>query len=196
MAISTEMVQQLRQCTGAGVLECKKALEQSQGNMEEAVKILRTKGIAQAEKKASRSTKQGLVATYVHMGGQLGVLVEVNCETDFVARTDDFQTLTHDLAMQVAAANPIYVKREDIPAEILEKEKEIARSQVAGKPANVAEKIIAGKLEKYYEQFCLVDQPFIKDDKVKINDYLKSSIAKIGENIVIKRFARFKLGEE
>jgi elongation factor Ts len=196
MAISTEMVQQLRQCTGAGVLECKKALEQSQGNQEEAVKILRTKGIAQAEKKASRSTKQGLIATYLHLGGQLGVLVEVNCETDFVARTDDFQNLTHDLAMQVAAANPIYVKREDIPAEIIEKEKEIARSQVAGKPANVAEKIIAGKLEKFYEQFCLVDQPFIKDDKIKINDYLKSSIAKIGENIVIKRFARFKLGEE
>jgi len=191
-----EMVQKLRQATGAGVLECKKALEQAKGDIEEAVKILRTKGMAQAEKKSARTTKQGLIASYVHMGGQLGVLVEVDCETDFVARNEDFQNLVHDLAMQIAAANPLYVKRDEIPAAVLEKEKEIASSQVTGKPANVVEKIVTGKLEKYYEQFCLLDQVFIKDDKVKISELLKAAIARIGENIVVKRFVRFKLGEE
>lgn len=196
MAISMEMVQKLRQATGAGILECKKALEEAQGNIDEAIKILRTKGIAQAAKKATRVTSQGLVVSYIHMGGQLGVLVEVNCETDFVARTEDFQTLTRNLAMQIAAANPLYIKREDIPAEVLEKEKEIAQAQISGKPANVAEKIVAGKLEKYYEQVCLLDQAYIKDDKIKVFDFLKSAIAKIGENIVIKRFVRYKLGEE
>ncbi len=196
MVISMEMVQKLRQATGAGVLECKKALEQAKGDIEEAVKILRTKGMAQAEKKSARTTKQGLIASYVHMGGQLGVLVEVDCETDFVARNEDFQNLVHDLAMQIAAANPLYVKRDEIPAAVLEKEKEIASSQVTGKPANVVEKIVTGKLEKYYEQFCLLDQVFIKDDKVKISELLKAAIARIGENIVVKRFVRFKLGEE
>ncbi|MDD5491279.1 MAG: translation elongation factor Ts [bacterium] len=195
MSISMEMVQKLRQSTGAGVLECKKALEESKGVIEEAVKILRTKGIAQAEKKSARTTSQGLVASYVHLGGQLGVLVEINCETDFVARTDDFKALAHDIAMQIAAVNPLYVKRQDIPAEILDKEREIAKAQVTGKPANVMEKIVEGKLEKYYEQFCLLDQPFIKDDKIKISDHLKNTIAKLGENITVRRFARIKLGE-
>ena len=195
MSISMEMVQKLRQSTGAGVLECKKALEESKGVIEEAIKILRTKGIAQAEKKSARTTSQGLVASYVHLGGQLGVLVEINCETDFVARTDDFKALAHDIAMQVAAVNPLYVKRQDIPAEVLDKEREIAKAQVTGKPANVLEKIVEGKLEKYYEQFCLLDQPFIKDDKIKIADHLKNTIAKLGENITVRRFARIKLGE-
>lgn len=195
MSISMEMVQKLRQSTGAGVLECKKALEESKGVIEEAVKILRTKGIAQAEKKSARTTSQGLVASYVHLGGQLGVLVEINCETDFVARTDDFKALAHDIAMQIAAVNPLYVKRQDIPAEILDKEREIAKAQVTGKPANVMEKIVEGKLEKYYEQFCLLDQPFIKDDKIKISDHLKNTIAKLGENITVRRFARIKLGD-
>ncbi|MDD5132210.1 MAG: translation elongation factor Ts [bacterium] len=195
MSISMEMVQKLRQSTGAGVLECKKALEESKGVIEEAIKILRTKGIAQAEKKSARTTSQGLVASYVHLGGQLGVLVEINCETDFVARTDDFKALAHDIAMQVAAVNPLYVKRQDVPAEILDKEREIAKAQVTGKPTNVMEKIVEGKLEKYYEQFCLLDQPFIKDDKIKISDHLKNTIAKLGENITVRRFARIKLGE-
>jgi elongation factor Ts len=195
MSISMEMVQKLRQTTGAGVLECKKALEESKGVVEEAIKILRTKGIAQAEKKSARTTSQGLVASYVHLGGQLGVLVEINCETDFVARTDDFKNLAHDIAMQVAAVNPLYVKRQDVPAEIMDKEREIAKAQVTGKPANVIEKIVAGKLEKYYEQFCLLDQPFIKDDKIKVSDYLKNTIAKLGENITVRRFVRIKLGE-
>jgi elongation factor Ts len=190
-----EMVQKLRQTTGAGVLECKKALEESKGVIEEAIKILRTKGIAQAEKKSARTTSQGLVASYVHLGGQLGVLVEINCETDFVARTDDFKSLAHDIAMQVAAVNPLFVKRQDVPAEILDKEREIAKAQVIGKPANVMEKIVEGKLEKYYEQFCLLDQPFIKDDKIKISDHLKNTIAKLGENITVRRFARIKLGD-
>ncbi len=195
MAISMEMVQKLRQTTGAGVLECKKALEESKGVIDEAIKILRTKGIAQAEKKSVRATSQGLVASYVHLGGQLGALVEINCETDFVARTEDFQALAHDVAMQVAAVNPLYVKRQDVPAEILDKEREIAKAQVTGKPANVVEKIMEGKLEKYYEQFCLLDQPFIKDDKIKVSDHLKNTIAKLGENITVRRFARIKLGE-
>lgn len=191
-----EMVQKLRQTTGAGVLACKKALEESKGVIEEAVKILRTKGIAQAEKKAARTTSQGLVTSYVHLGGQLGVLVEVNCETDFVARTEDFKNLAHDLAMQIAAVNPLYVKRQDVPAAILDKEKDIAQAQVIGKPEKVMEKIVAGKLEKYYEQFCLLDQPFIKDDKIKVSDHMKNTIAKLGENITVRRFARIKLGEE
>jgi elongation factor Ts len=195
MSISMEMVQKLRQTTGAGVLECKKALEESKGAIEEAIKILRTKGIAQAEKKSARTTSQGLVASYVHLGGQLGVLVEINCETDFVARTDDFKSLAHDIAMQIAAVNPLFVKRQDVPAEILDKEREIAKAQVTGKPANVMEKIIDGKLEKYYEQFCLLDQPFIKEDKIKVSDHLKNTIAKLGENITVRRFARIKLGE-
>lgn len=196
MSISMEMVQKLRQTTGAGVLECKKALEESKGVIEEAVNILRTKGIAQAEKKAARTTSQGLVTSYVHLGGQLGVLVEVNCETDFVARTEDFKNLAHDLAMQIAAVNPLYVKRQDVPAAILDKEKDIAKAQVIGKPEKVMEKIVEGKLEKYYEQFCLLDQPFIKDDKIKVSDHMKSTIAKLGENITVRRFVRIKLGEE
>lgn len=196
MSISMDMVQKLRQTTGAGVLECKKALEESKGVIEEAVKILRTKGIAQAEKKAARTTSQGLVASYVHLGGQLGVLVEVNCETDFVARTEDFKNLAHDLAMQIAAVNPLYVKRQDVPAAILAKEKDIAKAQVIGKPEKVMEKIVEGKLEKYYEQFCLLDQPFIKDDKIKVSEHMKNTIAKLGENITVRRFARIKLGEE
>ncbi len=196
MSISMEMVQKLRQTTGAGVLECKKALEESKGVIEEAVKILRTKGIAQAEKKAARTTSQGLVTSYVHLGGQLGVLVEVNCETDFVARTEDFKSLAHDLAMQIAAVNPLFVKRQDVPAAILDKEKEIAKAQAIGKPEKVMEKIVEGKLEKYYEQFCLLDQPFIKDDKIKVSDHMMNTIAKLGENITVRRFARIKLGEE
>lgn len=196
MPISMDLVQKVRQTTGAGVMDCKKALEEAKGDIEEAIKILRTKGMAQAEKKAARSTSQGLIASYIHLGGQLGVLVEVNCETDFVARTPDFQNLVHDIALQIAAANPLYVKREDIPAETLEKEREIARAQVTGKPANIINKIVEGKLEKYYEQVCLLDQFFIKDDTVKVSEYVKNGIARLGENVNIKRFVRFKLGEE
>lgn len=196
MPISMDLVQKVRQTTGAGVMDCKKALEEAKGDIEEAIKILRTKGMALAEKKAARATSQGLIASYIHMGGQLGVLVEVNCETDFVARTPDFQNLVHDIALQITAANPLYVKRQDIPQERLEKEREIARAQVTGKPANIIDKIVEGKLEKYYEQVCLLDQLFIKDDTIKVSEYVKNGIARIGENINIKRFVRFKLGEE
>ncbi|MBI5555757.1 MAG: elongation factor Ts [Elusimicrobia bacterium] len=196
MSISMEMVQKLRQTTGSGILECKKALEESKGVIEEAVKIVGAKGLALADIKAARTSSQGLVTSYVHLGDQLGVLVEVNCETDFVARTEDFKNLAHDLAMQIAAVNPLYVKRQDVPAAILDKEKDIAQAQVIGKPEKVMEKIVAGKLEKYYEQFCLLDQPFIKDDKIKVSDHMKHTMAKLGENITVRRFARIKIGEE
>lgn len=196
MAVTMELVQKVRQITGAGVMDCKKALEETQGDIEEAIKVLRTKGMAQAEKKAARATSQGLIASYIHAGGQLGVLVEVNCETDFVARTEDFQSLVHNIALQIAAANPLYVKRQDVPEEVLVKEREIARAQVVGKPANIVDKIVEGKLEKYYEQVCLLDQLFIKDDTMKVSELIKNNIARIGENISVKRFVRFKLGEE
>lgn len=196
MIVASSDVQKLRQTTGAGILDCKKALEEAGGNLEEAIKILRTKGIAKAEKKASRTTSQGVIDSYIHLGGKLGVLIEVNCETDFVARNEDFNNLVHNLAMQVAAANPLYTRREDIPNEIIEKEKEIYRAQVTGKPAQVVEKIVEGKLEKYYQEICLLEQPFIKDDKISVSEYLKQAIARIGENIVVRRFTRYKLGEE
>lgn len=196
MAVTMELVQKVRQITGAGVMDCKKALEETKGDIDGAIKVLRTKGMAQAEKKAARVTSQGIIASYIHAGGQLGVLVEVNCETDFVARTEDFQSLVHNVALQVAAANPMYVKRQDIPNEVLEKEREIAKAQVVGKPANIVDKIVEGKLEKYYEQVCLLDQLFIKDDTIKISEFIKNGVARIGENINVKRFVRFKLGEE
>jgi len=197
MNITADTVKELREQTGAGMMDCKKALCEAEGSVEKALDILRQKGLAMASKRAAKEASQGLIGSYIHMG-KIGVLVEVNCETDFVAKTDDFQELVKDVAMHIAASNPVYVKREDIPSEIIEKEKEIYTSQVTNKPPQVVEKIIDGKLEKYYSDMCLVDQIFVKDpdQKKKIRDLIIEKIAKLGENILIKRFSRFQLGEK
>ena len=195
--ITADMVKKLRDATGAGMMECKKALVEAQGNMEEAVTILRKLGLAQATKKAGRSTNEGVIGHYIHMGGKIGVLVEVNCESDFVARTDDFQNLTREIAMHIAAAAPQYVRREEVPADVLERERAIYRGQMEGqnKPAAVIEKIVEGKLNSFYEQVCLLDQPSVRDPKITIGQIVQQAIAKMGENIAIPRFVRFKLGE-
>ena len=195
--ISAAMVKKLRDMTGAGMMECKAALTEAKGNMEEATTILRKRGLAQASKKAGRSTNEGLIGSYIHMGGKIGVLVEVNCESDFVARTEDFQNLAREIAMHIAAASPQYVRREDVPAEVLEREREIYRAQMQGqnKPPQVIEKIVEGKLNSFYEQVCLLDQPSIRDPKVTIGQLVTQAIAKLGENIAVPRFVRFKLGE-
>jgi elongation factor Ts len=197
MAITAEMVKQLRDKTGAGMMDCKAALAESNGDMDKAVEILRKKGIASASKRSGRATKEGVVGHYIHMGGKVGVLVEVNCETDFVARTDDFQNLAREVAMHVAAADPRYVSRDQVPAAELEKEKEIYRAQFAGsgKPDNVIDKIVEGKLGSFYAQVCLVEQPSVRDPNVTIQQMLQAATAKTGENITISRFVRFKLGE-
>ncbi len=197
MAITAEMVKQLRDRTGAGMMDCKAALAESGGDMEKAIDILRKKGMASASKRAGRATREGVVGHYIHMGGKVGVLVEVNCETDFVARTDDFQALAKEIAMHIAAADPRFVRREEVKPEDLEREKEIYRAQFAdsGKPANVVEKIIEGKLGSYYAQACLLEQPSVRDPNVTIEQMLQAATAKTGENITVTRFARFKLGE-
>jgi len=197
MEITAAMVKQLRDLTGAGMMECKAALTEAKGNIEEATTILRKRGLAQATKKAGRTTNEGLIGSYIHMGGKIGVLVEVNCESDFVARTDDFQNLAREIAMHIAAANPQYVRREDVPSEVLDREREIYRSQMAGqnKPPAVIDKIVEGKLNSFFEQMCLLDQPSIRDPKVTIGQTVQQAIAKMGENIAIPRFVRFKLGE-
>ena len=195
--ISAALVKQLRDKTGAGMMECKKALTEANGNMEEAITILRKAGLAQAAKRAGRTTAQGLIGSYIHMGGKIGVLVEVNCESDFVARTDDFNNLVKELAMHVAAADPKWVRREDVPADAIEKEKSIYRAQMAnsGKPENVLEKIIEGKLGSFYSQFVLLDQPSVRDGAVTISQLVAQASAKTGENIQINRFIRFRVGE-
>jgi elongation factor Ts len=195
--ISAALVKQLRDATGAGMMECKAALTEAKGNLDEATTILRKRGLAQATKKAGRSTNEGLVGSYIHMGGKIGVLVEVNCESDFVARTDDFQNLAREIAMHIAAANPQYVRREDVPADLLERERGIYRGQMEGqkKPAAVIDKIVEGKLNSFYEEACLMDQPSIRDPKMTIGQIVQAAIAKMGENIAIPRFVRFKLGE-
>jgi elongation factor Ts len=197
MEITAAMVKQLRDLTGAGMMECKAALTEAKGNMEEATTILRKRGLAQASKKAGRSTNEGLIGSYIHMGGKIGVLVEVNCESDFVARTEDFQNLAREIAMHIAAASPQYVRREDVPGELLDREREIYRAQMQGqnKPEHVIEKIVEGKLNSFYEQVCLLDQPSIRDPKVTIGQLVTQAIAKLGENIAVPRFVRFKLGE-
>jgi len=197
MAITAEMVKQLRDRTGAGMMDCKAALAEAGGDMEKAIDILRTKGMASATKRAGRATREGVIGHYIHMGGKVGVLVEVNCETDFVARTDDFQALAKEIAMHIAAADPRFVRREEVKPEDLEREKEIYRAQFAdsGKPANVIEKIIEGKLGSYYAQACLLEQPSVRDPNVTIEQMLQAATAKTGENITVTRFARFKLGE-
>ena len=195
--VSANMVKELREKTGAGMMDCKKALAEAGGDFAKAEEVLRKKGLAAAAKKSSRAATEGQVASYIHMGGKIGVLVEVNCETDFVARTDGFQSLVKDIAMQIAAASPTWVRREEVPADVIAKELEIAKAQMRDqkKPEAILEKIAQGKLEKFYEQFCLLDQPFVKEDKKKISEVLTDAVAKIGENIQIRRFARFVLGE-
>ena len=195
VTITADQVKKLRDLTGAGMMECKAALTEANGNIDEATTILRKRGLAQATKKAGRSTNEGLIGSYIHMGGKIGVLVEVNCESDFVARTDDFQSLAREIAMHVAAASPQYVKREDVPADVLERERSIYREQVKDKPAQVIEKIVDGKLNSFYEQVCLLDQPSIRDPKETIGKMVQAAIARLGENISIARFVRFKLGE-
>jgi elongation factor Ts len=194
---SAALVKQLRDKTGAGMMDCKRALDETKGNIEEAEVVLRKKGIAAAAKRQSRSARQGTIGTYIHPGSQLGVMVEVNCETDFVARTEDFQDLVKDLAMHIAAADPKYLRRDEVPAAVLEKERDIAstRARNEGKPDKVIEKIVEGRLAKFYEEVCLLDQPFIKENTTSIEQLIKSKITKTQENIVIARFARFKVGE-
>jgi len=196
-AITADQVKQLREKTGAGMMECKAALAEANGNMDEAITILRKRGLAQAAKRAGRTTAQGLISSYIHMGGKIGVLVEVNCESDFVARTEDFQNLAKEVAMHIAAADPKWVRREDVPAEAIEKEKSIYRAQMenTGKPAQVLDKIIEGKLGSFYSQFVLLDQPSIRDNNVAISQLIAQASAKTGENIQINRFVRFRVGE-
>jgi elongation factor Ts len=194
--VSPTLVKQLREKTNAGMMDCKKALVEAGGDLEKAEDILRKKGIASASKKASRSVKEGVVASYIHLQGKVGVLVEVNCETDFVAKNDIFREFVKDLTLHIAAAHPIYVVRDEVPEAVIEREREIYREQVKGKPANVVEKIVDGKLEKFYGSVCLLDQAFIKDPDKTIKDLVASKIAELGENIVIRRFARFAVGEE
>ncbi len=195
--VSASMVKELREKTGAGMMDCKKALTEAGGDFDKAEELLRKKGLSAAAKKSSRAATEGAVASYIHMGGKIGVLVEVNCETDFVARTEGFQVLVKDLAMQIAAAAPQWVKREEVPAEVVAKELEIAKAQMRDqkKPEAILEKIAQGKVDKFYEQMCLLDQPFVKDDKKKVKDIISEAVAKIGENIQVRRFARFVLGE-
>ena len=195
--ISASLVKQLRDRTGAGMMECKAALQEANGDIEEATTILRKRGLASASKKSGRATREGLIGSYIHMGGKIGVLVELNCESDFVARTEDFQNLLKEIALQIAAANPQYVRREDVPADVLERERSIYRAQMdgSGKPAPVIDKIVEGKLESFYAQAVLLDQPSIRDPKTTVGQLLKATIAKLGENIGVARFVRFKVGD-
>lgn len=196
MTVTADMVKELREKTGAGLMDCKRALAESAGNIEKAIDLLRQKGLATAAKKSGRTATEGLIGSYIHMD-KIGVLVEVNCETDFVARTNDFKDLVKDIAMHIAAANPQYISREDVSLEVIEREKEIYRAQITGKPPQVVEKILDGKLEKFFTDTCLLEQIFIKDpeQKLKIKDLITEKIAKLGENIIVRRFARFQLGE-
>jgi elongation factor Ts len=198
MSISAKDVKELREQTGVGMMHCKNALKEADGDLEKALDILRQKGLAMAAKKSGRDASEGLIGSYIHMGGKLGVLVEVNCETDFVAKTDEYKEFVRDIAMHIAAANPSYVNREDVPADVVAKEKEIFASQIENKPADIVEKIVEGKLEKFYSEICLMEQVYVKDDeqKKKIKDLIIDKVAHLGENIVIKRFVRFQLGEK
>jgi elongation factor Ts len=195
--ISATQVKELREKTGAPMMDCKQALTEAKGDMEQAVVVLRKKGVSVAAKKATRVTSEGSVASYIHAGGKIGVLLEINCESDFVARTEDFKELVHDIAMHIAASDPKYIRREDVTAEDFAREKDIAlaRAIASGKPANIAEKMVEGKMGKFYEEVCLLEQPFIKDQTVSIAQLIATKIGKLGENIAVRRFARFKVGE-
>ncbi len=195
--ITAQLVKELRERTGAGMMECKSALVESKGDVAEAEIVLRKRGIASAGKKASRATKQGLVASYIHHGGQIGVLIEVNCESDFVARTDDFRELVHDIAMHVVAADPQFIRKEDVSESVMERERDIQKSRAIaeGKPEKVAEKIVEGRMAKFYEEVCLYEQPFVKENTLSIDQLIKTKIAKLGENIAVSRFTRYKVGD-
>jgi len=193
-AITATLVSTLREKTGAGMMDCKKALVEANGDLEQAETLLRKKGVASAAKKAGRAVNQGLIESYIHLGGKIGVMIEVNCETDFVAKTDDFKQFCRDLCMQIAAASPLYVSRDQVPEADLAKEKDIAASQVAGKPPAAIQKIVEGKLEKYFQLVCLLDQPFVKNPDVTVKDLLTEKIAKLGENMLVRRFVRYQLG--
>jgi elongation factor Ts len=195
-AIDAKVVKELRDKTGAGMMDCKVALQEARGDLAEAEKILRKKGIAVAGKKAGRVANEGCIASYIHHGSKLGVLVEINCETDFVARNDSFRELVKDITQHIAAANPSYVKREDVPATVVDGEKEIYRAQVKDKPPQAVDKILAGKLEKFYSTVCLLEQPFVKNPEITVKDHVTAKIAQLGENLVIRRFTRWQLGEE
>ena len=196
MEIDSKLVKGLREKTGAGMMDCKQALVEAKGNAAEAEVILRKKGITVAGKKAGRAANEGCIASYIHHGSKLGVLVEVNCETDFVARNEAFRELVKDITQHIAAANPSYIKREDVPATVVEAEKEIYRAQVKDKPPQAVDKIVQGKLEKYYSTVCLLEQPFVKNPEITIKDHVTAKVAQLGENIVIRRFVRWQLGEE
>jgi elongation factor Ts len=195
--ITASLVKDLRERTGAGMMECKSALVEAKGDLSEAEVVLRKRGIASAGKKASRATKQGLIGTYIHHGGQLGVMVEIDCESDFVARTDDFQELVHDVAMHIAAADPRFIRKEDVTEDILAKEKEIQKARVIaeGKPEKMADKIVEGRMQKFYEEVCLLEQPFVKEATLTVGQLVKTKIAKLGENITVARIVRFKVGD-
>ncbi|MFN3705775.1 MAG: translation elongation factor Ts [Thermoflexales bacterium] len=197
MAITAELIKQLREQTGAGMMECKKALEQTDGDMGRAAAWLQERGLATAAKKATREAREGVIEVYAHPGARLGVLVEVNCETDFVARMPEFRELAHDIALQIASNNPLYIRKEDVPAEVVERQMEQFRQEALaeGKKPEIAERIAAGRMEKFYQEHVLMEQAFVKDDSLKVKDLITSAIAKIGENIVIRRFARYQLGE-
>lgn len=196
MAVTIDLIRQLRQRTDASIMDCKEALVQADGDLDKAIGILRERGAAIAAKKTTRPAKEGIVESYIHLDRKIGVLVEVNCETDFVARNDDFKRFVKDIALQVAAQNPLYLRRERIPKEVIDRETEALKVQVKGKPEKVVEKIVSGRLEKFYQEICLLEQPFIRDQSITIRDYLTSMIGKIGENIVIRRFVRYQLGED
>lgn len=196
MAKDIALVKKLREKTGAGYVDCESALKDSNGDIDKAIEILRKKGISVAMKKTGRAAKEGSIGSYIHLGGKIGVLVEVNCETDFVAKTEDFKNLVKELAMQIAATNPIYVKIEDIPEAVLNKEKEILKEGVTGKPKEVVDKIVEGKLQKFYSEVCLMEQPSIRDANMKVKDLITNAVLKIGENIFVRRFVRFQVGEE
>ena len=195
--ISAALVKQLRERTGAGMMECKKALQATSGSLEEGETWLRKQGIASAGKKAGRATKQGLVSTYIHAGGQLGVMVEINCESDFVARTDDFKELAHDIAMHIAATDPRFIRKEDVTQEVMDKERDIQRARALneGKPPAVVDKMIEGRMNKFYEEICLLEQPFVKEPTISVGQLVETKIAKLGENMSVARFVRFKVGE-
>ncbi len=195
--ITASMVKELRERTGAGMMDCKNALVETGGDLEKAIEVLRTKGLAQAAKKASRIASEGVVSSYVHMGGRIGVLVEVNCETDFVAKTEEFQTLCHDIAMQIAASKPQFVRREEVAEEVVETEKRILRQQALneGKPEKIIDRMVEGRIEKYYKEICLMEQPFIKDTDKTVLDLVNDKIMKLGEKITVRRFVRYEVGE-
>ena len=193
--ITASMVNELRQKTGVGLMDCKRALVESEGDLEKAITALRKKGVSTAEKKAGRAASEGLIEQYIHMGGKVGVLIELNCETDFVAKTDDFKALAKDICLHVAAANPLFLKREEVSEDVINKERDIALGQAEGKPPQAVEKIVTGKLDKFYSQICLIEQPFIKDPAKTIKDLINDKIIQLGENIVIRRFSRYQLGQ-